>query len=128
MNMLMTQEGLYLTTEEATGVLLNAKQSEVDLSAMHEMLLSESDGSAIKTSKAIDQNKLRLCEHLATFLKLLTLSSDVFDVFRDSKGIEHVFYSLEGLIYLPKCHQVKNITIVEEDEETRIKYGFFVQV
>jgi len=55
MNMLMTQEGLYLTTEEATGVLLNAKQSEVHPSIMHEMLLSESDGLAIRTSKAIDQ-------------------------------------------------------------------------
>ena len=117
--MWVTQEGLYLTVDEKATSL---RSSEVDLSAMHEMIVSDSDGSTIKTAKAIKQIKTRLCKHLAAFLKVLVLKSDVYATLRDSIGIDHVFYAYEGLVYLPKCMKVQNITIVAEDCETVRKF------
>jgi hypothetical protein len=105
-----TQENVFITFSKEAKKL---KSSEVDLSALHELILSEQDGSSLRLVNAMKGTKKRLCEHLATFLRIFALIPNKFTVFAGNNGEETVFFTDKGQVFIPPCQRTNRIWLYE---------------
>jgi len=110
-----TQENLVLTFD-ARAKALNT--SEVDLASMHELLLSENDGSALKVSLAMKAIKRRLCEQLSLFLKILSFQHNKVVSYKDNSGNDLIFLAKYGQIFLPNCQKSKRQWVYDQKRDS----------
>jgi len=101
-----TQEGLILTQSLEAQKLA---QSEVDITGLHELMLSEQDANNFAMHRSLFSLKKRICDQMANYLRILALKADTFDLYKDFKGNERVFYAHYGNVYVPTCVKVGEV-------------------
>ena len=106
-----TREGLYVSFDPEARKL--NESDEVNIAALHELMLAEADGDKFATAKQFSNIQKQMCENFAVFLRELRKEDNRYDIFVGIDGKARVLYSKNGLIFLPKCVKMNSIVIVE---------------
>ena len=112
MEMYSTAEGLTLSMDNKADKL---NKSEIELTALHELILSENDGNELKVSKWILDTRQRLCENTLGWLKIFSLLPDSFERLYSKENVL-IFYTWNNIVYMPRCVQVKEIEIFDNED------------
>jgi hypothetical protein len=115
-----TAEGVYLAFESEYNSLKKAGVRLVDevrysSSLYKHLLLSEIDSNSIKIIERAYQSKKHKCENLVAILDTLKYRSKYFlKIFDSVLYAETVVYADRGAIWLPKCVQVDEVTLIDQ--------------
>ena len=109
MEIFSTEQGLYLTLDQRADRLAS---SELDLSDIHKLMLSENDGEFFKSHTDFSSIHKSLChEHYDKLVGHLNLPSSTFLQFTDNLNVKRVVYSLNRQLFLPKCIPIPEIRL-----------------
>ncbi len=115
-----TAEGIYLASESEYNTLKNRGVRLIDepryaSSLYKHLLLSEIDSNRVKILERAYQAKKQKCESLVSLLDTLKSRQKYFlKIFDSVSGTETVVYADRGAIWLPKCVQVDNVSMVNQ--------------
>ena len=99
--MFQTSVGLFLTqANESTSLT----QGNVDVAALHELMLSEADGTSARIKQAFMAVRRELCEELGTFFRLLKKQPDTYDTMQTNTMTQIISNSCISS-YLETIHQ-----------------------
>lgn len=126
-SMVKTTENLYLVfysddkmVEHLYEKCTTNKTYQTDVRSRHELMLSEADGASYDLTQRIQKNQIQNCRNMALFLNYLKQNPKKYDVAIDSHGVERIFYSDHGLIFMPTCVLINTFDI--HVENTRNEY------
>ena len=126
LTMLLTTENLYIVLNQNTlnqiSVLTKISKlkrsgsgelNALDLSVSHELLMSKSDGADFALSQEIIENQRQNCLTMGLHFNYLKSNSRKYEVSFDSHGVERVFYSDYGMIFMPTCMVIEEFKLSE---------------
>ena len=137
MDVYTTKEGLFVSFSLAASKLALAE--DVNIAALHELMLAEADGEKFETAKHYRNTQNQLCQNFATFLREMRKEDNRYDIFIGVDGKTRVLYSKNGLIFLPKCIKINMINIdvnttqcyedilINFEQEKNILSGFLLE-
>ena len=113
-----TAEGAFLVDKnETTDLKLKELQSRIDehesINTMFKLLMIEEDARLYDMKTRLTKLRLRYCNQLMSQLKYLEIQDDYYQVLNFDKDFFTIIYSYHGILLLPKCVTVRNITIRE---------------
>lgn len=117
---------LYRTTEGAWLTYNNTKLPKLknDIIAVHDFMLSESDGIELRTYNALDRLKEELCNLVLTNIRSFRLIDNQFEtIYTGNSSV--TIYSSDGIIFVPQCKIASFIELETYDgctADPRIKY------
>lgn len=118
LDLYQTTEGLYLSLDKTVNEL---PKSELSLTNLHELMLSEEDGH--KIAELLDFKKLnkKICESNLMTLRYISNLDDHFEVLNIANTTT-IIYSNEGIITIPICIKVKEIVPIPSTGNICYKY------
>jgi hypothetical protein len=89
-----TTEGLYITWD---GKVKQFEKSEVELSTVHELILSEQDGAVFNAHLQREALNRRVCETIRSYLKEFRSKDDEFTLVGNSRGFATIIHAQGGI-------------------------------
>ncbi len=86
------------------------------LDLMFKLLISGADGAKLKKYQDFAYKKRKMCEYLASQIRMMKHEDGEFDFITDFKNNELIIYSKFGITFVPKCVQVDAILIKNESD------------
>jgi hypothetical protein len=108
-----TTEGLFITWDEK---VKQFEKSEIELSAVHELILSEQDGAVYNAHLQRESVNMRVCETIKTYLREFRAREDDLTLVGNSRGFGTIIHSQGGIIRLPTCIVINKIEIFDTQE------------
>jgi len=114
-----TAEGAFLVDKNETSELkLRELQNRTDehesINRMFKLLMIEEDAGLYDMKLKITSLRIKYCNQLISQLKYLELQNDYYQLVKLDKDFFTIIYSYHGILLLPKCVTVRNITIREK--------------
>ena len=132
--MFVTTENLYLAPNTAVNDLENFvsndiknKTKDLDLTARHELMLSETDGAFYELSKQIESNQIQNCRILSLILNRIKQGPKQKFMTINLDGEERIVYVNRHSILLPSCHIIQNFTLLDTSPSDRCIADFPVR-
>jgi hypothetical protein len=109
-----TVEGLYVT---GFTVAKKLPTSEVDVSTIHELMLSEEDGR--RYTELVEHNaaRIRVCQNRLAFFRSISWLDDIFEFIPDEDETKSIVYVKDGLVMFPKCYPIKGVELEENTDQ-----------
>jgi hypothetical protein len=105
-----TTEGLYITWD---GKVKQFEKSEVELSTVHELILSEQDGAVFNAHLQREALNRRVCETIRSYLKEFRSKDDEFTLVGNSRGFATIIHAQGGILRLPTCIEINQIEVFD---------------
>ena len=106
MRLFHSEQGLLITNNHMAQYL---NSSEIELSAVHQLMLSETDGEIFETEKEFAAIHKHMCHANYDRLHALSKSHNTYQLFEDHIGNRRIVYSWKGAIFLPKCIKIRSV-------------------
>lgn len=111
-DLVATSGGLYITGHSSAAKLT---KSELDINAIHEIMLSEEDGRIFSQVMSMNDMRTKICMNRIAFLRGLIWRPGVFDFLPDHDESITIVYSKNGLIVVPVCVPVDGIEFLKNN-------------
>jgi hypothetical protein len=105
-----TTEGLYITWSQKAKQL---EKSEVELSTIHDLILSEQDGAVYNAYLNRENMNMKICETIKTYLRELRVKEDVITLVGNNRGFATIIHAQSGIIRLPTCVVMDVVEILD---------------
>ena len=116
MSLLETEQGLYLSTSRVAAFYTN---SQLELTAVHELMLSEADGETFLSHREFAAIHKQMCRENYDRLHALSRQENVYMQFVDHQGNRRIVYASKGAIFLPRCVLVRYVNFTSSGFERK---------
>ena len=104
-----TTAGLYLAKQELT---TSFEIAEIDVNIQHELTLAETDSNKFSLISLYRKITQAMCFNGLNVLDSYRHFEDMYFKFYNYKGQTTIYYVNKGQIYLPRCTQIEDITLL----------------
>ena len=107
-----TTEGLVIS--EDNDIIKRLPKSEIEFSAIHELILSEADNNFANLIDKINNLRIQNCLIQTEILNVIQLEDDKYFRIFSQKNKNIILYVKNNLLHVPRCFDIDKITINQE--------------
>ena len=108
----VTTEGLVLA--ENSEIINDLPKSELEFSALHELIMSEADFNMAKSIDSLNELRLQSCLEQTEILNVMQLEEDKYFRIYSQNNKNIILYVKNKLLHVPRCFDVRNISIAKK--------------